>query len=208
MDRRQFLKASAATAAGGTLIAAGPGASPGAAIAGTTGSATPAILNDFTASDHRKRLVNVGICRRSIRACLREHLITSYLPGQCCYNLGEYPCRKPWDPDDWDERELDRLRDHGIRLVQVHEEWNDSQRLFGGHKFAPLNPDGFRRFVEMVHRRGMKLIVYVSSGFFQRTDPDVRDETFPAHLCGTIHAPYDSGGRFASASVACYVFRA
>ncbi|MFA7005466.1 MAG: hypothetical protein WC429_15600 [Verrucomicrobiia bacterium] len=39
-----------------------------------------------------------------------------------------------------------------------------------------MNPAGFRRFVEMVHRRGMKLIVYVSTGFFQRTDPDFREE--------------------------------
>ena len=51
-----------------------------------------------------------------------------YLPAQCCYNLGEYPCLKPWDPDEWDERELDRLaaiaeagrrnRDEG-RIVMV-----------------------------------------------------------------------------------------
>jgi len=92
------------------------------------------------------------------------------------YNLGEYPCREPWDPDEWDEAELDRLHGHGIRLVQVHEEWNASQRLFGGHKFAPLNPEGLRRFVDMVHHRGMKLIVYTSSAFFERTDPDFRDE--------------------------------
>jgi len=107
---------------------------------------------------------------------MRKHLITNYLPGQCCYNLGEYPCLKPWDPDEWDERELDKLRAHGIELIQVHEEWSDSQRLFGGHKLAPVNPAGFRRFVDMVHKRGMRLLVYVSSGFFQRTDPDFRPE--------------------------------
>ncbi|MFH1267356.1 MAG: hypothetical protein ABIK89_16655, partial [Planctomycetota bacterium] len=107
---------------------------------------------------------------------LRKHQITSYLPGQCCYNLGEYPCRKPWDPDDWDEQELDRLGEHGIRLIHVHEEWSDSQRLFGSHKLDALNPAGFRRFVDMVHRRGMKLIVYASSGYFEKNDPDFRPE--------------------------------
>jgi hypothetical protein len=61
-------------------------------------------------------------------------------------------------------------------MVRVHEEWNDSQRLFGGHKLTPLNPAGFRRFVDMVHRRGMKLIVYASTGYFERTDPDFRRE--------------------------------
>jgi hypothetical protein len=177
MDRRQFLKATAATATGGSLMAAGTVATAAATPEiGAARSAIPAVLNAYSASDHRKRLVNVGICERGIRACLGKHLIRDYLPGQCCYNLGEYPCRRPWDPDDWDEQELDRLRDHGIGLVQVHEEWNDSQRLFGGDKYTPLNPDGFRRFVDMVHRRGMPLIVYVSTGFFQRTDPDFREE--------------------------------
>jgi hypothetical protein len=136
----------------------------------------PPVLAEYADSDHRKRLLNIGVCQRAIRTCLRKHLITSYLPGQCCYNLGEYPCRKPWDPDEWDEQELDRLRDHGIRLIHVHEEWSDSQRLFGGHKLAPLNPAGFRRFVDMVHRRGMKLIVYASSGYFEQSDPDFRPE--------------------------------
>jgi hypothetical protein len=107
---------------------------------------------------------------------MRKHLVTNYLPGQANYNLGEYPCRKVWDPDDWDERELDRLKEHGIRLIEIHDEWNDSLRLYGGNKFTPVNPAGFRRFVQMVHSRGLKLIVYASSGFFERPDPDFRTE--------------------------------
>jgi len=192
MRRRDFLKSSLKGAGAVGLL----GASSQASSAGTaaervpgkqtetgvpkpsppeTQPATPAWHN-YTAEDHRRRLENIRVCQERIRACMRKHLVTNYLPGQCCYNLGEYPCLKPWDPDDWDERELDQLRAQGIQLIQVHEEWNDSQRLFGGHKFAPLNPAGFRRFVEMVHRRGMKLIVYISSGFFQRTDPDFRPQ--------------------------------
>ena len=42
---------------------------------------------------HRRALENIGRCHQPIRRCLRKHLITDYLPGQCCYNLGEYPCR-------------------------------------------------------------------------------------------------------------------
>lgn len=144
------------------------------------GTAASSVFLDYTNSDHRRRLLNIGVCQRAVRKCLRKHLITSYLPGQCCYNLGEYPCRAPWSPDEWDEAELDRLQEHGIRLIQLHEEWNDSQRLYGAHKFAPLNPAGYRRFVDMVHRRGMKLMVYASSGFFEKTDPDFRAEWTPA----------------------------
>jgi hypothetical protein len=174
MDRREFFKASAAVGAVGAAVApvSGSVASDTAGVPTTV----PAILADGSAADQRRRLENVAVCQRAVRSCMRKHLITSYLPGQCCYNLGEYPCKTPWDPDDWDERELDRLKEHGIRLIHVHEEWNDSQRLFGGHKLAPLNPAGFRRFVEMVHHRGMKLIVYASSGYFEKNDPDFRAE--------------------------------
>ena len=56
------------------------------------------------------------------------------------------------------------------------EEWNDLLRLFGADKFTPLNEPGFRRFVRMVQSRGMKLIVYVSACFLDRTDPDLRPE--------------------------------
>jgi hypothetical protein len=64
----------------------------------------------------------------------------------------------------------------GIELVQVMEEWNDLKRLFGADKFTPLNEPGFRRFIKMVQARGMKLIVYVSTCFLERGDPDFRPE--------------------------------
>jgi len=173
MDRRDFFKLGVQAAVAGAVVSRGTDAAEPAARPRAGG---PAVLTGYSAEDHRRRLENVGFCQRSIRTCMRKHLVTSYLPAQCCYNLGEYPCRKPWNPDDYDEQELDRLRDHGIQLIQVFDEWNDSLRLFGGHKLTALNPAGFRRFVEMVHRRGMKIITYLSSGYLQRTDPDFRPE--------------------------------
>ena len=71
---------------------------------------------------------------------------------------------------------MDRLKDQGIQLIQVMDDWNDQLRLCGGHKLTALNPDGFRRFVAMVHQRGMKILAYASSGYFIRTDPDYREE--------------------------------
>jgi len=179
MRRRKFLKLSGGAAlAGATSLGSGGSLGPAtlAEVAETSTKDAPAVANTYNASDHRQRLENIAICERGIRKCLRRHLITNYLAGQCCYNLGEYPCRKVWDPDDWDEHELDNLKEQGISLIQVHEDWCDSQRLFGADKYSPLNPAGFHRFVEMVHRRGMKLIVYASSGFFDRRDPDFRKE--------------------------------
>lgn len=173
MRRREFLTLGAAAT---VAMSTAKHPATGAVAPRVAPSAALPVLADYSADDHRRRLKNIALAERNIRKCLRKHLVANYLPGQCCYNLGEYPCRKPWEPDSWDEQELERLRDQGIRLIQVHEEWNDSQRLFGSHKLSALNPTGFRRFVEMVHRCGMRLIVYVSSGYFDRKDPDFREE--------------------------------
>jgi hypothetical protein len=175
MHRRDFLKTGAQAAMLGA--AASTGAEPcSAAVNGASAAGTPSILKSLTAEDHRRRLQNIAVGQQRIRSCLRKHLITNYLPAQCGYNLGEYPCRQPWDPGEYDERELDRLKEHGIQLIQVFDEWNDSLRLFGGDKYTALNPAGFRRFIEMVHRRGMKILTYTSTGFLQQTDPDFRPD--------------------------------
>jgi hypothetical protein len=174
MHRRDFLWTGAQAAAVGAAVSVSGRVE--AAGSATSAAGAPSILKSYTADDHRRRLANLGVCQRAIRSCLRKHLITNYLPAQCCYNLGEYPCRKPWDPGADDERELDRLKEHGIQLIQVFDEWNDSLRLFGGDKYTALNPAGFRRFIEMVHRRGMKILTYTSTGFLQQTDPDFRPD--------------------------------
>jgi hypothetical protein len=178
MDRRQFFKAGAQAAVVGAAVSA-PVRSSLAANSPGDDSTAPAVLKSYTAEDHRRRLEKIGICTREIQTCMRTHLVTNYLPAQCCYNLGEYPCHKPWDPDEYDEAELDRLKAHGIQLLQVFDDWNDSLRLFGGDKYAALNPAGFHRFIEMAHRRGIKVLAYTSTGFLQWTDPDFRQEWSP-----------------------------
>jgi hypothetical protein len=71
---------------------------------------------------------------------------------------------------------LDRLKDQGIQLIQVMDEWNDRYGLFGGNKLTAVNPEGFRRFVAMVHKRGIKILAYASSGYFNASDPDYRKQ--------------------------------
>ena len=181
MLRRDFLKTGAQAAAISAAVPAGVASASGSvSVTGphAVDPATPAVLKSYTAADHRRRLQNIGLAAHAISSCLRKHLVTSYLPGQCAYNLGEYPCVKPWNPDQHDEQELDRLHAHGIQLVQLFDESNDSLRLFGGHKLTPLNPDGLRRFVELAHRRGIKVITYASTGWLQYKDPDLRPEWY------------------------------
>lgn len=182
MHRRGFLRSGAQTAAAGAL-AASPAL--GQALAQTQAvppldatAGTPAILKEYTAADHRRRLENIRIGTEAIRDAMRTHLVTNYLPGQCAYNLGEYPCVKPWNPDEYDEQELDRLKEHGIQLIQLFDESNDSLRLFGGHKLTPLNPDGLRRFVAMAHRRGIKVLTYISTGYAMYKDRDINPDWY------------------------------
>lgn len=192
MDRRDFFKTGAKVAATGAL--AGTAASipvQYGRAADSTESETPAgdfgtsvVMKSFSAEDHRRRLQNIGICTQKIRKCMKKHLITNYLPAQCVYNLGEYPSRELWAPGEYDEQELDRLKAHGIQLIQVMDEWNDRYGLFGGNKLTAVNPEGFRRFVAMVHERGIKILAYASSGYFAGSDPDYRKEwSRPGDIC-------------------------
>jgi len=180
MNRRGFFKSGAISALAGPSVLAGLSGNSSSWTIGRDGEVDPAkptsTLSQYSPEDERQRLNNRALCERSIHGCMRKHLITTYLPGQCTYNLGEYPCGKPWEIGEWDAQELDRLKAEGIGLIQLHEEWNDSQRLFGANKYSPLNPKGFRQFLDMAHQRGMKVIVYVSSGFFEKRDPEFRPE--------------------------------
>ena len=179
MKRRDFLKAgvcgSAAGLVGAGTFASASGSLPGPALS-LCSTGTPAILKSYTAADHRRRLESIRFCREGIRTCMRRHLITNYLPAQATYNLGEYPSKTRWELTDYDAQELDRLRDHGIQIIQVFDDWNDSIRLFGGDKYSAVNPADFRKFIELAHARGLKVLPYVSTGFIQRTDPDFRPE--------------------------------
>ena len=178
MDRRQFFKTGVAAAAAGAAVSLPTGAAPAveSRSAKPDAAKAPAILVSFTAEDHRRRLKNIAACTQKIRKCMRKHLIADYLPAQCVYNMGEYPSQKRWEPEEYDEQELDRLKAHGIQLIHVMDEWNDRYGMFGGNKLTAVNPQGFKRFVEMVHRRGMKILAYASTGYFIRTDPDYRED--------------------------------
>lgn len=178
MRRRQFLRMGAGTVMAGAVASQQPcgaaEAAPSESVSGST--PRPSLMRDYSEEDHRHRLRSIEACTRSIQSCMRKHLITDYLPAQCCYNLGEYPSRTPWEPAEEDAQELDRLRDHGIQVIQVFDDWNDSLRLFGGDKFTAVNPAGYRQFIDMAHQRGMKVLTYTSSCFFERAHPEFRQD--------------------------------
>ena len=167
MKRREFLRAGAQAAVLGPLRAGPPWRRKIVSLSPTGGTTcdppchrrpadAPAVLAAYTADDHRRRLTNIGFCRRAIHKAMciaPDHRLPA---GPVRLQLRRVPRLKPYEPGDWDEQELDRLRDDGIGLIQLHDEWHDSLRLFGGNRFTACNPAGFRRFIDMVHRRGMK----------------------------------------------------
>lgn len=133
---------------------------------------------------HRRRLRNLAEADHAVRTCSREQAIHGYLAGQVTYNLGEYPAPFSIAPTQYDEQLLRQFAEHGVQLIQIHEEWNDSQRCLGADKLSSHDPEGLRRFVELAHSFGLKVILYASTGYFETTDPDFdREWAHPkAHL--------------------------
>lgn len=158
MNRRNFLRSGAGA---GLALAAPPARSPG-----LTGKP---VLTSYTPEDHRRRLLNIGICERSIRRCLRKHLVTNYLPGHAVYSVQG----KDWEPDHRDEEALARFRAAGIALIQP---WSDWAAAWGKQHLVARNPAGFRRFVDLAHKYQLKVIPYTSTQFFERTDPAFREQ--------------------------------
>jgi len=128
------------------------------------------------ASGHRRRLKNLRQANETVRSCARVHSIGEYIAGQVTYNLGEYPSPFSATPTDYDADLLRTFARHGVGLIQIHEEWNDSQRLLGADKFTAHDPAGLRKFVDLVHELGMRVILYASTGYFEMSDPDFRPE--------------------------------
>jgi len=128
--------------------------------------------------DERRRMENLREAHEAVDECLRLHFIRDYIPGQVTYNLGEYPKRFSIAPTDYDAELLSSFADHGVELIQIHEEWNDSQRVLGATKHTSHDPEGLQQFVDLVHSLGMKIIPYASTGFFDIRDPDFREDWY------------------------------
>jgi hypothetical protein len=124
----------------------------------------------------RRRLENLKLANETITGCLTRQFVHGYIAGHVWYNLNEYPTDRYIDPDDRDEKLLAEYATHGVELIKVHEEWNDSIELHGADKFSAYDPDGWTKFVRMVHRARMKIVPYVSSGFLDHRSKHYRPE--------------------------------
>ncbi len=124
----------------------------------------------------KKRIDNINACERENKKYFRKHRVRDYIPGQAIYNLGDYPNPFSISPTEYDKELIKSLAESGVGLIQVHEEWNDSIRMLGADKFTSHDPQGMREFVDLCHRHGIKIISYISTGYFDERDPDFREE--------------------------------
>lgn len=124
----------------------------------------------------RRRIENIASAEKDNRSYFRRHRIRDYLPGQVTYNLGDYPARFSVEPTEYDYNMIKELSEKGVRLLQVHEEWNDAIRCLGADKFSSFDPNGMKNFVELCHKFDIKIIPYISTGYFEETDPDFRED--------------------------------
>ncbi|MBQ9797651.1 MAG: hypothetical protein IJW50_08015 [Clostridia bacterium] len=133
-------------------------------------------MKQLNFEEHRKRIENINRAEAGNRSFFRRHRIRDYMPGQVTYNLGDYPARFSIAPTEYDELLLRDLAKNGVELLQIHEEWNDPIRHFGADKFSSHDPKGLQAFVDLCHTVGIKIIPYISTGYFQVTDPDFRED--------------------------------
>lgn len=123
-----------------------------------------------------KREQTIESAETRVKSCFRRIRVENYLAGQAIYNLGDYPNRISAKPTEYDRRLLRRLAESGVELIQLHEEWNDPNRLYGGTKFDPPDPEGLKEFIQACHAEGIKVIAYLSTGFFPYEDPDFSED--------------------------------
>ena len=139
----------------------------------------------------QSRIRHITNAAEAVRSCYKRVRIRDYLFGQAVYNLGDYPARVYSDITDYDRALIENLADSGVQLIQLHEDWNDVCRLYGGDKFSSSDPQGTRNFVEYCHSRGIKVIAYVSTGYFHEPDPDFREEyTLSKEFLASLYYKY------------------
>ena len=126
--------------------------------------------------DQQARIDNISRAEKGNKRYFRRIRVRDYEYGQAVYNLGDYPERISAMPTEYDRRLIESLAKNGVRIIQLHEEWNDPIRAHGADKYHAVDPEGMKAFIDLCHDNGIKVLAYASSGFFQETDPDWREE--------------------------------
>ncbi len=139
-------------------------------------------MKRLTFEEQKRRTENIAEVENGNKSFRYRHRIKDYMPGQVYYNMGEYPSHTlKFAPTEYDHKLLQEIADNGADFIQIHMEWIDIMRYIGGDKFTCPDPDGMKEFVKAAHSHGLKVIAYISSGFFEMTDPDYTEDFKPSN---------------------------
>lgn len=148
----------------------------------------------MTELQQQARIDNIRAAESGNKQYLRRVRIRDYLAGQAIYTLGDYPAKITAKPTAYDRALIKQMADAGVQLIQLHEDWNDACRLYGADKFNAVDEEGMKEFVALCHEHGIKVIAYVSTGYFQETDPDFREEfTATSRAFANLYFRYRKG---------------
>lgn len=141
-------------------------------------------MKNLTLEQHRARIANINSAEAGNKKYFRRHRVRDYLPGQAVYNLGDYPYPFKIEPTEYDYNMLKKLAENGVKMIQLHEEWNDAVWQYGVGKYESHDPVGMKHFVELCHHFGIKILPYISTGYIHEFGPDFREDfTHSVHLC-------------------------
>ena len=137
------------------------------------------IMYNFTREDHRIRLENIRLIETNLKSALRKELITNYDSGQYVWPSDRFDNPEEYEP------KLKELSEQGVDLIQT---WSDvaakndengkkiPTTQFGGDwMYRPYDKEKADKFIETVHKYGMKIIPYTSTNFYRRKDERFED---------------------------------
>lgn len=130
----------------------------------------------LTREGQYKRIRNLNEAELQTKKYHKKFRIRNYMPGQVIYHLGDYPHPFQVEPTEYDQQLMKAYHDRGYELIQIHTDWMDELRLYGGDKYTPCDPEGMHHFIELCHQNKMKLLAYASSTFIGAEDPDFKKE--------------------------------
>lgn len=111
----------------------------------------------MTEAQQQARIDNVRATESGNKSFLRR--IRDYPAGQAIYNLGDYPEKVIAKLTDYDRKLIQKMAETGVSSSQLHKDWNDVCRLYGGDKFNAVDREGMKnpRFSD----RGFMLLCVV-----------------------------------------------
>lgn len=142
----------------------------------------------LTLEKQRARIDNITYAEKNVKKYLRRIRSHNYIPGHANYNMGGYPAKISFRPTEYDYNQLKDLAEKGCGLIQIHEEWNDAIRYHGADKYSCPDKEGLKEFIKLAHSFGIKVLPYISSGFFDLRDPDFKESFCRGdyRLCNTF----------------------